>query len=81
MKSAVVCVMLIVFFIITTYCWWYNAPVCAQPNPCKIEDLVDDPNDIEKAISKMGPYHNYVISPDGTLKVNRGDGKWQILKY
>ena len=70
--------MLIIIVIGVLY--WYNIPTYIQPNDCKIEDIAD-PERIEKAILKMGPYYNYTIDPDGTLKVNKGDGKWLILKY
>jgi len=74
---------LILLFILTT-CWfvhWYNKPVYVQHNTCKIEDLVDNPESIEIAVRKMGSGYNYVISPDGTLRVNKGDGVWLVLKY
>lgn len=78
----IVCVIMTVFFI-TMYCFncWYNEPAYAQYNTCKLEDLVDDTNAVDRAVRKMGPYYNYSISPDGVLKVNTGDGKWSILKY
>ena len=60
---------------------WMNAPMYAVYNQCSVEDLVEDMDGLNKAISKMGPYYQYEILPDGTLKVNRGDGKWLILKY
>jgi len=78
----IVCVMMTVFFI-SMYCFscWYNEPVYAQPNPCKLEDLVDDVNAVNKAVRRMGPYYSYSISPTGVLKVNIGDGKWSVLNY
>ena len=60
---------------------WINAPVCAVRNRCSIEDLVDDMDAFNKAISKMGPYYNYIINPEGDLFVNKGDGKWLKLRY
>ena len=68
-----------VFIIITWF--WYDTPVYVQDNPCKLEDLVEDTLSLERAMTKMGPYYNYMISPDGKLFVNKGDGKWLILKY
>lgn len=60
---------------------WINAPVCVVKNQCSVDDLVDDMDALNKAISKMGPLYNYVISPDGDLFVNKGDGKWLKLRY
>ena len=60
---------------------WLNAPVSAVRNQCSVEDLVDDMDALNEAISKMGPYHNYIIDPKGNLFVNRGDGKWLKLRY
>jgi hypothetical protein len=60
---------------------WINAPVSAVRNQCSVEDLVDDMDALNEAISKMGPYYNYIISPEGDLFVNKGDGKWLKLRY
>lgn len=35
---------------------------------------------IEKAIKKMGPRYQYVVYPDGTLKVKL-KGRWLKLKW
>ena len=71
--------LLLILFVLFVH--WFNEPIIVQQNPCSIEDLVDNPEDVEKAIRKMGPRYQYTISPDGTLKVNKGDGKWKTLKY
>ena len=60
---------------------WINAPVSAVRNQCSVEDLVDDMDALNEAISKMGPYYNYIINPEGDLFVNKGDGKWLKLRY
>jgi hypothetical protein len=60
---------------------WLDAPVCVVKNECSVEDLVDDMDALNKAISKMGPYYNYVITAEGDLLVNKGDGKFLKLKY
>ena len=67
-------------FVCSTICW-LNVQYPVQKNQCTVSDLVDDPDAMEKAIRKMGPYYSYNISPTGVLKVNTGDGKWLILKY
>jgi len=38
-------------------------------------------NPIKKAMLKAGPLHKYHILEDGTLEINRGDGKWLRLRY
>ena len=62
---------------------WYNEPIYVQHNDCDILDIVSPSNlkSIEKAYNKMGPLYQYTIDPDGTLRVNKGDGKWLKLKY
>jgi hypothetical protein len=59
---------------------WYNKPSYVEENDCVIEDIVDNPDDVLKAINKMGPMHNYVIEPNGVLKVEI-NGKWLKLRY
>lgn len=71
----------LLLIIFALFIHWFNEPAYVQQNKCKIEDLVENPEDINKAILKMGPMYQYTISPDGTLKVNRGDGRWLTLKY
>lgn len=68
-------------FLLLIFACWYNEPAYVQRNTCKIENLVDNPEALEKAIRNMGSGYNYTISPDGTLRVNKGDGVWLILKY
>jgi hypothetical protein len=60
---------------------WVNKPAYVHKNHCTVDDLVEDREAMDKAIHKMGPYYQYTISPDGTLRVDRGDGKWLILHY
>ena len=76
---------LIVVLLITLHSiiivYWLSVPTHTLSNSCTINDLVDSQIDMEKAIRKMGPYYNYSIAPDGTLRVNRGDGRWLKLKY
>jgi len=55
--------------------WWNTDYV--------IKDTVAEvcqPN-IKDAIYKMGPGYDYRIWSDGTLQVNKGDGKWLRLRY
>lgn len=76
------CFFLIPMFILITFLW-YNTPVYVQHNTCTIEDIVKDPvrTRMEKAMVNMGPYYNYIISPEEELFINKGDGKWLTLKY
>lgn len=67
-------------FVCSTICW-LNVQYPVQKNQCTVNDLIDDPAAMERAILRMGPYYIYNISPTGVLKVNTGDGKWLILKY
>lgn len=67
--------------IVTTFVSWYHQPSYVKPNPCTIEDLVDTPEAIDNACQKMGPLYNYTIDPDGTLRVDRGDGKLLKVRY
>ena len=60
---------------------WINAPASAVKNNCSVDDLVDDMDAFNKAISKMGPYYHYKVAPNGDLFVNKGDGKWLKLNY
>lgn len=59
---------------------WYSAPSYVVKNDLGIEDLVVNPENMERAIQKMGPYYQYRIEPDGTLRVQLND-KWLVLKY
>jgi hypothetical protein len=59
---------------------WYNKPAYVEVNNCVIEDIVDNPDDVIKATNKMGPMRNYIIEPNGTLRV-KVDGEWLKLKY
>jgi secreted protein with Ig-like and vWFA domain len=62
---------------------WYNTPIYIQKNDCDILDIVS-PKDLkamEKACTKMGPLYQYTVDPDGTLKVNTGDGNCMKLNY
>lgn len=68
-------------FLFALFMHWFNEPTYVQHNTCTIEDLVDNPEAVDKAILKMGPMYQYTISANGTLKVNRGDGRWLTLKY
>jgi len=36
---------------------------------------------IKDAMNNMGPNYHYRMLHDGTLQVNKGDGKWLYLKY
>lgn len=36
---------------------------------------------IEEVCKIYGPQYQYRLWSDGKLEVNRGDGKWQTLKY
>ena len=67
-------------FVCSTICW-LNLQYPVQKNHCTVYDLVDDPAAMERAILKMGPLYNYTVSPDGTLKVNKGDDNWLVLNY
>jgi len=60
---------------------WLNVPTHTLVNPCTVEDLVEDPEAMEKAVKKMGPYYHYIITTEGDLYVNRGDGNWLKLRY
>jgi hypothetical protein len=74
-------IIIVITLSLSIFIHWYNEPAYVQDNPLTIEELVDDVEAIDKAALKMGPYYNYVIEPDGTLKVNTGDGKELTLKY
>ena len=39
------------------------------------------PAGIKAKINEMGPLYDYKISPDGDLKVNKGDGVWLRLEW
>jgi len=54
---------------------WYQEPAYVQENQCTINDLVDNIEALERAYRKVGPLYSYTIDPDGTLRVDRGDGK------
>jgi hypothetical protein len=62
---------------------WYQEPAYVQHNDCTILDLVsqDELKAIEKAYNKVGPLYSYTIDPDGTLRVDRGDGKPLRVRY
>lgn len=45
-------------------------------NPNKVAS-----SEIKQAMQKMGPNYIYRLLPDGTLQVDKGDGKWLKLKY
>jgi len=66
--------------LIGLFTWWYNKPAYIQENNCSIEDIVGDPKNMEKAINEMGPYYQYIIETDGTLRI-KVDKEWLILKY
>ncbi len=36
---------------------------------------------VRKAMNSLGPNYHYRMLHDGTLQVNKGDGKWLKLKY
>jgi len=46
-----------------------------------INDLVDNIEALERAYRKVGPLYSYTIDPDGTLRVDRGDGKPLKVRY
>ena len=75
------CILIILALLFSIFVRWYNEPTYVQENTCTITDLVDNPKAIEKATLRMGPSYNYMIDPDGTLRVNTGNGKWLKLKY
>ena len=56
---------------------WWNAPRPAQTNHYQIKI----PPGMTAAINKMGPLHQYRISPSGRLDVHTGDDRWRQLKY
>jgi hypothetical protein len=75
---------LIVLTLLASLCIrWYNEPAYVQENNCGILDLVSSQElkAIEKAYEKMGPLYQYTIDPDGTLRVNTGNGRWLKLNY
>jgi len=37
--------------------------------------------EVQRAMMRMGPNYNYRMLCDGTLQVNKGDGKWRRLNY
>ena len=47
----------------------------------KIQLIGISPDDVKKAMMKMGPDYQYRMLSNGTLQVNKGDGKWLRLKY
>jgi len=59
---------------------WVGQPRYVQVNPCTIEDLVEDPSAIDRAVDKMGPLYSYIITIDGKLLVKL-DSKWLRLNY
>jgi len=84
MKIILIIVMVWIWILISFVLFmdWYNTDSYSQYNPCTLEDLVnqEDIEKIEKAINKMGPYHQYRLYPDGTLKV-KVDKQWLVLRY
>ena len=78
-------IIIIIFITLSYLCVlrWLNVPTHVQVNTCTIDDLVNEQTQesIDKAVKKMGPYYHYILAPDGTLRVNKGDGKWLKLKY
>ena len=75
---------LIVLALLIALCvHWYNTPIYIQNNDCDILDIVSpkDLKAIDKTTIKMGPLYQYTIDPDGTLRVNTGDGRWLKLNY
>jgi len=61
--------------------YWLDTPAHVQVNPCTIDDLVDNREDMERVIRKMGPYHSYKITVNGNLYVKVGENDWMRLKY
>jgi len=49
----------------------------------KVEPFIPGTASIEvkQAMMKMGPNYHYRMLHDGTLQVNKGDGKWLRLNY
>lgn len=74
------CFFLIPVIILIICMSWYFTPTYALYNNCALSDLVEDPSAVEDAILKMGPYRNYLITPDGRLLVKER-GQWLRLRY
>ena len=47
-----------------------------QTNPGKVVSA-----EVKAAMQEMGPSYDYRLLPNGTLQVDKGDGKWLNLKY
>jgi len=56
-------------------------PAFSTENLERAENKKLDFSKIEKVCRKVGPYYDYRIFPDGTLQVNKGDGKWLNVRY
>ena len=78
MKKGIITVLILSSFFYAIH--WYNKPTYVIENNCSIEDIVSVPEAIERATRKMGPYYQYIVETDGTLKVKL-DNKWRHLKY
>ncbi len=74
-------IIIISMLLLSIYVRWYQEPSYVQENSCIINDLVDDIKSLERACNKMGPLYNYTIDPDGTLRVDKGDGKPLKVRY
>lgn len=63
-------------FIICFIIWWNMEIYVTESVVAEVT-----PDNIKAAIFKMGPGYNYRVLPDGTLQVDKGDGKWLRLRY
>jgi len=61
--------------LISLFFYWWNIPQYVQPGFCQIA-----PDNIKKAMRKMGPYYDYKMIND-VLYVNKGDNIWMKLNY
>jgi len=75
-KIKIVFIVSICFLV--SFIYYYNKPSYVIENNYTLEKK--DIEKIEKSVNKMGPYYQYIVNPDGTLKV-KINNKWLLLKY
>ena len=66
--------LIILIIIALVYIWW-TTPVYITQGVARVA-----PENVKRAIWKMGPYYSYIMKGD-KLYVDTGDGKWRRLRY